>query len=259
MTVDNNGDELLTTSASAGSYITFDLYFKSGNDSDLAVKFKEFSLSVANSTGYRAKSTLTTAGIGNVGSTYSVNLLRALSMEMTESAALEGIGTSTAAIAAEDPNAVSTAYQFNGKASGDSFAGNYSGAYNAHTYYNAVLGTSITEEVDGSIAYRTGSASGETFAPGNDTRRDVYAATTDDQEQTVPALVNASNGACTGWSFNNTTGSGTADEDLISETTSGISVLKVHFEIYLDGWDKACFDAVQGQEIELDMVFETLS
>jgi len=232
--------EDLSTETTSG-FITFDLYFKSGNDSNLTVNVKQFNLTVANNNDYLAKSTLTTTGLGNVGATYSANLLRALTMEMS-------IGNTKEAKSGKTPAAPSTstasAYQFDSKASGDSLADSAASGYNAHTYYNAVLGTSITEALDGSIAYRTATTTESTWTAGSDTREDLY--------KTNGKV--AANGSVTGWSFGQT-GSGTASTAGTDDT--GISILKVHFEIYLDGWDKACFDACQGQNIALDMVFES--
>ena len=239
-------------SAATGGYISFDLYFKSGNATDLTVQFKTFKLknvtgitstqttkvlptksALTSNVGTSGQSGFIDNGLGAVGASYSVDILRAMTMEISEGNTLEAVTGKTPAAPA---TTASTYYQFNGLASGD----NVGTGYNAHKYYNAILGTQITDDADGSVEYRT---SAETTPS---TREELYGSS---------AKVNAETSACTSWAFTNSTGSGTAGTAGTDDT--GVSILKVHFDIYLDGWDFACFDACQGQNITLDMVFET--
>ena len=155
-------------------------------------------------------------GTGVTDASYSVNMFRALDVAITVEQGTE------VARAADSPEVTSagtrTAYNCDTLATGDNIA---VASANAHTYYNNV------KSLTGADAIDTTEAASET---------------------TYTDIATLNSGTFT---FATPTGAG-------AQAAAGNldSILMVKFDIYLDGWDKMCFDAVRKQHFTLAMEFQ---
>ena len=201
----------------AGSYISFTLYFKSGSGADLPVNVEEVTLT--NTTKTLPTKSVLAAGTGSTDATYSIDMFRATNIATTVYNTKE-VEKDAPAVA---ESTTRTCYYLDSYASADdSFE---EGTSNAHEYYNNVksLKENTTEETsdDPIDTKKTSSESGQ-----KDFKTDF---------------------AKTGTTIGNTGVGGDA---------SGLdNCLAVRFDIYLDGWDVACFDACRQQTFTLQMSF----
>jgi hypothetical protein len=155
-------------------------------------------------------------GTGSTGNTYSMNMFRAANFVTI-------IGNTTE-VATNSPAAPSsttrTCYSLDSlvAADTDSFSTNSTSASNAHTYYNNVKSLTGTDAIP----------TDKTSSEASETDIATFAA--------ADHLVG-------------TTGAGGA--------ASGLdNILMMQVEIYLDGWDIACFDACRNQSFTLEMTFK---
>jgi hypothetical protein len=191
----------------AGSYISFVLYFKSGSGADLPVNIEEVTLT--NTTESLPTKSVLAEGTGSTEATYSIDMFRATNIATTVYATKE-VKTGTPAVA----EGTRICYSLDSYAGSDSYK---DGESNAHTYYNNVK--SLGE--DGIATDKKSSETGQ-----KDFKTDF---------------------AKTGTNIGNTGEGGDA---------SGLdNCLAVRFDIYLDGWDVACFDACRQQTFTLQMSF----
>ena len=155
-------------------------------------------------------------GTGVTDASYSVNMFRALDVAITVEQGTE------VARAADSPVVTSagtrTAYNCDTLATGDNID---TTSANAHTYYNNVKSLTGT---------------------------DAIPTTTVASETTYTDIATLNSGTFT---FATPTGAG-------AQAAAGNldSILMVKFDIYLDGWDKMCFDAVRKQHFTLAMEFQ---
>ena len=228
-----------TTAVANQDYITFDLYFKSGTTDSLNVFIKEFNLK--NTTGITAENNnvslpakikLNNIGLPVTETTYTVDMFRALTIDQISGNTKELTAAPSDSNKPVAPSSPTTkVWDCQSLKSSDSLAGeNGDIEFDAHKYYNAVKGLEANQTTatdDDPIA--TNKTNSET-----ENRADL--------KNTAASGYNY-----TSWQLG-VTGAGSA-------TAAASDVLKVTFVIYLDGWDKACFDACQGQTFTLDMVF----
>ena len=200
-------------------YISFYLYFKSGSSEDLTVQIESFEL-------------VNQAAEDDELPTFSVLATGTGVTDPTYSVdmfrALDVVltveqGLEVAASGTSpvvSSDAERTAYNCDALAQNDSIVVNTA---NAHTYYNNVKSLGANGIDDTKVASETTYTSIEALQTGT-------------------------------FQFDITTGEGnqaaTGDMD---------PVLMVRFDIYLDGWDKMCFDAVRKQSFTLDMEFSAIT
>ena len=134
-------DENATDSSNATSgFISFSLYFKSGNGNALKISYKNFDLLNITDGNLPVKSVLSNNGLPTGATSngeYSVNILKAITMENTFGLAVEGEANTTAQ-AFTNGTTGTAAYQFAGgyvTAKSDTVGSN---TVNAHQYYNDV-------------------------------------------------------------------------------------------------------------------------
>ncbi|MBQ9899673.1 MAG: hypothetical protein IJM36_00925 [Acholeplasmatales bacterium] len=203
----------------AGQYISFYLYFKSGSAEDLGVSIKSFNL--RNTTLDEDDEpnlptyTVLAEGTGSGSSSYSVDMLKATNVVMTIERGTEVAVASTSPVVTSA--GVRTAYAADSAASYTDTIGSDA---NAHTYYNNVKAASIDTSIVSSETH-TATATNPAY--------DSVATLQDD------------------FTFAVSTGAGA--------TGTYDPILMVKFDIYLDGWDKLCFDACRRQTFALDMEF----
>jgi len=232
-----------TVTATANTdYLTFDLYFKSGTTDSLNVYIKQFNLvntTLTSENGLPSKIKLNKEGLPITTTTYTVNMFRALTIDqnafttkekLTENANAPATTAVTANTKVWDCQSLVPTTGDNVDSLAGLSAGTAAANYDAHRYYNAVKGleTNTTEATDDDPIDVTKTNSETTRADLPNTSEEGYDATT--------------------WKLGET-GAGS----IVATTAS--DVLKITFVIYLDGWDKACFDACQGQSFTLDMEF----
>ena len=274
-------------------YLAFDLYFKSGTTDSLNVFIKKFDLvNTTLASGLPSKIKLNNTGLPVAATTYTVNMFRALTIDQNAFTTKERLTADaeypeTTAVAANTKVWDCQSLAPTTGASADSLG--ESTTYNAHQYYNAVKGlyedsyamanTTTTDDVTGDVTINdlASFAANTKYCTYNATTRE-YVELTSEQVTAGPVegttyyikttTVNGIDESVTnsettrsdlyntnaeGYNYTNwklgVTGAGSTD----SSTASG--ALKVTFIIYLDGWDKACFDACQGQNFTLDMEF----
>ena len=158
-----------TGNAPTGSYISFSLYFKSGNGNALKVSYKEFDL--VNTTvgaALPSKSVLTNDGLptgATSSGTYTVDFIKALTMENKFGLTTEGdAGTSEQAFGTNVGDTDEAYFKFDNYATRtDTVASN---SVNAHTYYNSVkqLNYKRADSFDSSATYYTKSGDVYTVA-----------------------------------------------------------------------------------------------
>jgi hypothetical protein len=226
-----------TTAADSGAVVNFSLFFKNPGASEAATLYlNKFSIENT-SASLRATQVAapTRAGIpaSFTANNYTVDLLRALKIAVWSTTYNDGVA---------DPQASDKkqVWGVNGYSAGtDSIADGAmggEGAWDAHLYLNDARGF-----VEG--------AGGENEAI-PDTEKitsNYYELTTGSGAASVtlgdiPAVVvDASN------------------EDPAYALVADQDVLRCDFFIFVDGWDYACFDAVQGQSFKLDLGFALIS
>jgi len=219
---DQSTNAVGTTAVANQDYITFDLYFKSGSTDSLHVYMKEFNL-VNTTTSLPAKIKLNSTGLTGVTSTtYTVDMFRALTIDQLAYTTTERLASDAAYPTATADSTHTKVWDCQSLAGSDSL--DDVTTPDAHAYYNAVKGL------------EAGAGAIDTSITNSETTRANLVDTS------------ASGYDLTSWELG-VTGAGS----IVSTTASG--ALKVTFNIYLDGWDKCCFDACQGQTFTLDMVF----
>jgi len=126
--------------APTSAYIQFSLYFKSGNNNALTVSYKNFDILNTTEGNFTTKSVLTNVGLpaaATQSGEYTVNLLKALTMENTFGNAYEGqAGSSAQDFTTTADNLLKPAYEFETYATKADTVGNKD--VNAHDYYNDV-------------------------------------------------------------------------------------------------------------------------
>ena len=225
-----------------GQYISFYLYFKSGSSQSLDVTIDKFNL--RNTTPALPTNTVLAAGTGSTETSYTIDMLRATNIVVTTYQGKEVEATADAnpviPANATSEQAVRTAYACDSQVkkvtkneqqvdwdsyvaeqnTGTAQAPVYTGS-NAHRYYNNVKTLTGNDAIDTSIL------------------------TSEAELGDVSTLVGADNK----YKFTVQTGAGAAANGGLD------NILMVKFDIYLDGWDVACFDACRKQTIALDMEF----
>ena len=222
-----------------GQYISFYLYFKSGSTQSLDVTIDKFNL--RNTTNALPTNTVLADGTGSTDTSYTIDMLRATNIVVTTYQGKEVASTASANPSipanATSEQAVRTAYACDSQVkktknsqnqdvdwdtyvaetkSGDTYTGS-----NAHRYYNNVKSLTGTDAIDTTIV------------------------TSEANLGDVSTLVGTDNK----YKFTVQTGAG-------ATANGGLdNILMVKFDIYLDGWDVACFDACRKQTIALDMEF----
>ena len=222
----NNQEGAEATGGLAGTnqYISFYLYFKSGSAQALDVTIDKFNLrntTYAEGTTTLALPTQTVLaeGTGASGSTYTVDMLKATNIVITQLQGVESASTSSTSPVIAAGTGTRNAYACDSMGA----AGTIGSDANAHTYYNNV------KTLSGADALSTSIESSETSIG------------------TVDTLNGTAGTPATKYTFTVNTGAGA--------TGSQDSILMVRFDIYLDGWDKLCFDACRKQTFALDMEF----
>jgi hypothetical protein len=207
----------------SGQYISFVLYFKSGSSQDLNVNVDTITLTNTDAAALPAKTVLA-AGTGSTNTTYTINMFRALKFTTIVGNGTEIASNSTAQAAEVPSTATRTTYKLDSlvAAGSDSYTTTGTSASNAHTYYNNVKSLTGSDAIDTSK-----DGSGET-----------------EVDFTATGTGFGVNGFNVGH-----TGAGAAADGAVD------NLLAVQFDIWLDGWDNACFDACRNQHFTLEMTF----
>jgi hypothetical protein len=182
---------------------------------------------------WKAKDVLATDGLGTYASsqetdksydksTYEVSLQRALDFEFVVQEAdniknTDDKDSNTGAYLADWTNVSASTYAFDKFADITDTLTTSNDDYNAHTYYNKVLGQNIS--------------------------------TTDPMANITQLAPASATTAPTGYTL--------GDWKAFQAKTT--AVYKVTLNIFLNGWDIACFDAVQGQNFTLAIEFTTVN
>ena len=228
-----------TTAADSGAVVNFSLFFKNPGATEAAPLYLNKFNIVNTSNSLRATQVAapTRAGIpaAFTANNYTVDLLRALKIAVWSTTYIDGV----AAPAATDAKQV---WGVNGYSAGtDSIASSAIGTtgWDAHQYLNDARG------------FVTG-AGGE-----NEAIPDTEKITTNYYE-----LAAGTGSLSTARSLGSIPQvEVTAEDDYTGDSyatyllSADQDVLRVDFFIFVDGWDFACFDAVQGQQFELDLGF----
>jgi len=223
-----------TTEKLSGDFLAFNIYLASGGE-ELKVNMTKFNIvnnTAEDEAGLPKKNILASgAANGNItgaNNAYTVNLLRALVVDFSTATVTDNDGTGgftpanlkASQAAAEE----ATVKHYNLDSYTTAFADNVGDGANAHNYYNKVTGKTLKDK-----------ATGE--------------ARTEDNLTTaaLPVTAAQSEDSTGAWEF--TVPAANADA-----TKQNYIVL--HFEIFLNGWDLYCFDAVQGQDISINFEFK---
>lgn len=200
-------------------YISFYLYFKSGSSQSLNVKIKTFNL--RNTTGVTAQQatpvlpTFTVLAAG----TGSTSTTYSVDMLRATNVVLS-VENGTEGLSGAESNPAITSNAVRTAYAADSAAtGTVADTANAHTYYNNVK-----------------SLTGDDALPTNKNT----------SEESLGSIATLQPSGNTLFTIGATGAGATGTQD---------SILMVKFDIYLDGWDKLCFDAVRKQTFALDMEF----
>ena len=209
----------------SGQYISFVLYFKSGSSQDLNVNVETITLTNTQAEADELPTkTVLAAGTGSSDATYTINMFRALKFVTIVGNGTEVASNSTSN-AAVPSNAERTPYNLETlvEANSDSFKTSGQNISNAHTYYNNVKSLTGQDAID-------------TTKDGSE------------EDDEVDFLHETNGFGVAGFNVGHTGPGATAD--------GGVDpILVVKFDIYLDGWDNACFDACRGQDFTLEMSF----
>jgi len=221
-----------------GNTLKFMLYFNSGSEDNLDVKMTHALFKNTTEGTLPTKTVQTTTGLGSGAgdATYNVNMFRALVMAVNPYQTKEvktGTPTYTFTAANRQVYALGKAMDANAKA--DSWASTFDG--NAHEYYDEIKGlvsNSTAATNDDPIATTTEGTRG--YSEAADATLAYKTAATVDGELATSYKIGE-------------TGVGGAANGAVD------NILAVRFDIYLDGWNKACFDACQGQTFTLTLQF----
>ena len=208
----------------SGAYVSFMLYFKSGTTDSLNVGIKRISLVNTSEDSLPTRTAQTTVGLGSTeGTAYSANLFRALTFATNAGSSMEVADgyANQASSATRRAYNVETNYMTAGS---DTLAG----SFNAHQYYDEIKGTDIAS--DAADLTTPNQSESLTTLGASDSTTDLAAAISLGQ-----------------------TGEGAAEDGGLD------NILAVRFDLYLDGWDVACFDACQEQTFTLDLQFTVIS
>lgn len=218
-----DASSIASTGKFTGEYLSFMLYFKSGSSDSINVGLQAFNLKNTTTT-LPGKTTLTNVGLAGVSTpTYTANILRSLTVATNAGASTEV----ASGFANQSSAATRKAYNVEAFMNGATDSLSAATSFSAHEYYDAIKGTNITA--------------------------DAAALTTPNQSETLTALSASdyTTGTLASLISLGTTGEGA--------TGALDPILAVRFDIYLDGWDKACFDACQGQTFTLAMEFGVIT
>jgi hypothetical protein len=211
-----------TTEKLSGDFLAFNIYLASGGDA-LSVNMTKMNI-VNNDKAALPKKNILSSVSGGIsggddsGTSYTVNLLRALVVDYSTVTVTgnDGAGGFNA-------DGLSTAAHYNLDSYTAAFGDNVGDNSNAHTYYNAVTGKTLKT--------KAGTAS-----------------TADNlSTEALPITETQSTAGNGTWAI--TVPAANADATLQN-------YIVLHFEIFLNGWDVYCFDAVQGQDISIDFEFK---
>ena len=125
--------------APTGAYISFSLYFKSGNGNNLKVAYKEFDLVNTTTGDLPTKSVLTNEGLpasATDDGEYTVDFIKAITMENTFGLTTEGEAATTSQAYTDEDETGTAAFKFDNFATRTDTVG--STEVNAHEYYNDV-------------------------------------------------------------------------------------------------------------------------
>ena len=214
-----------TTDKLSGDFLAFNIYLASGGDA-LSVNLTKMLIVNNDKAALPAKNILSdvsggVAGGNDSGTSYTVNLLRALVVDYQTVTVTGNDGTG-----GYDADDLSAVTNYNLDSYTTNFGDNVGDNSNAHTYYNAVTGKTLKT--------KAGAAS-----------------TADNLTTTALPVTEAQSTAGNGtWAI--TVPAANADATLQN-------YIVLHFEIFLNGWDEYCFDAVQGQDISISFQFKVAS
>jgi len=205
-----------------GGILAFNLYFMSAGDA-LEVNVNNFR--IVNTTQALPTKTILQAGAGvdesTGASTYTCDLMRALVVSVQTATVTGNAGTGS--FTATDLSTASLYNLDNYTTYTDTVGANA----NAHTYYNKVTGKTL--------------------------KTSAGTANTADTLTTSNLPVAFSDCAAAGQQGTGTWALGTAPA--ANSDTTKQNYMVAHFEIFLNGWDLYCFDAVQGQTLTFDFAF----
>jgi hypothetical protein len=216
------GGKVTGGTAASNGYISFYVYFKSGSSADLKVQVSKFDLrNTTTGESLPTKSVLAT-GTGAGTNTYYVDMLYATNVVVTigNGTEVESSATASPLLAADDEE-TRTAYSCDSiaaKTTGDNAPGK-----GTNTGSNANAHTYYNNVKNAEINDKLTSS-----------------------EKTVSDIATLTKGD---YIFSLSTGAG-------ADSTGLDNILMVRFDIYLDGWDKMCFDACRQQTFALDMEFQ---
>ena len=203
--------------------LSFNLYFMSAGDA-LKVNVNNFRI-VNNDASSLPTKTILKAGAGvdeaTGASTYTVDLMRALVVSVQTATVSDNDGTGS--FTAADLSSA-TLYDLDNY---KTYTDTVGSAANAHTYYNNVTGKTL--------------------------KTSAGTANTADTLTTANLPVTFAQSAAAG-----TQGTGVWELGTAPAANSDVTkqnYLVAHFEIFLNGWDLYCFDAVQGQDLSFDFAF----
>jgi len=230
-----------TAQSTSGKVLNFNIYLRNGGSTAFDVKVTKFLITnttAASTDGLPSKTLLKTdSGLTTTtegGATYTCDLMRALVVRTRSTTVTGNAGTGGyTASDLEDLNTTvgsgTSAVNYNlfNLDSYTSYADTVGSSDNAHTYYNAVTGKTLVES-------------------------DKATARTTDNLTTTALPVNATASAAkTGaWNIINVPA---ANEDPALQ-----DYVVINFQVFLNGWDLYCFDAVQGQQISIDLAFSVV-
>ena len=225
-----------TVQATSGKVLNYNIYLRNGGSTAFDVKVTSFKITnttAASQTGLPSKTVLkTSSGLTTTaqgGATYTCDLMRALVVRV-QKASVTG-NTGDGGYDADDLTAVSTtgnnATNLYNLDSYTTYGDTVGSTDNAHTYYNAVTGKTLVKS-------------------------DKTTTNTADTLTTAALPVDAAASAAkTGaWNIINVPAAN-ADASLQDYVV-------LNFQVFLNGWDLFCFDAVQGQDITIDMAFSVI-
>ena len=234
------------TQTTTGKVLNFNIYLMNGGDTDFNVKLTKFT--IENTTGIVDEQTpmllptktIMKSGVGLTTSTensptYTCNLLRALVIRTRKTTVTGDTGnggytasnlTDLTKTEGAGESAVSNNL-FNLDSYVTSFGDTVGASDNAHTYYEAVTGKQLVQS-DGTTHQVADTLTTAAF-PVTYTQSASKAGAWD--MITVPA----------------------ANEDPAKQ-----NYVVINFQVFLNGWDLYCFDAVQGQSLTFDMAFSVV-
>lgn len=210
--------------AATGAYIKIDLWFRgvAGGDSPTGVPVYLKNLTLTNSTvgALPAKDILSNGGgltASQSQTTYTVDILRTIMIGYTVETGAPN--------QVDNPSAYAYTFGSQGMLDPEGLCqiktdslSSLGDKYDAHAYYEAVTGNSLGDATEKDPILAEDSAANEV---------NVLAAGTQIKLGTTP------------------------------NSTAAYNALKVTFYVFINGWDKACFDAIQGQTFTLSLGFSS--